>query len=192
MIRRLLIVAVLGVSLGAPLAAQNPAAVERGLLEKMKADHVPGVSIAIVDNYRVVGFPGYAMGAPLPTVPQVLDGAPPANTAAVRNDDVPGAHWVYSGGGITIAQLMATDVTGESFPALMRRLVLAPTGMTRSTHENPLPQARWTEAATGHEKPDTPVPGHFHVYPEMAAAGLWTTATRSASATAGATRGSSR
>jgi CubicO group peptidase (beta-lactamase class C family) len=124
----------------------------------------------------VHGFPGYAMGAPIPTVPQVLDGAPPANTAAVRNDDIPGAHWVYSGGGITIAQLMSTDVTGEPFPALMRRLVLEPLGMTRSTYENPLPAARWKEAASGHEKIDTPVPGRFHVYPEMAAAGLWTTA----------------
>ena len=47
--------------------------------------------------------------------------------------------------------------------------------MRRSTYENPLPPARWGEAATGHERIDTPVPGHFHVYPEMAAAGLWTT-----------------
>jgi CubicO group peptidase (beta-lactamase class C family) len=124
----------------------------------------------------VHGFPGYEMGKPLPTIPQILDGAPPANTAAVRNDTTPGALWRYSGGGITIAQLMATDVTHEPFPALMKRLVLAPAGMALSTYENPLPDARRHEAATGHEKTDTPVPGRFHVYPEMAAAGLWTTA----------------
>ena len=124
----------------------------------------------------VWGFPGYAMTAAVPTVPQVLDGAPPANTAAVRNDTTPGARWLYSGGGITIAQLMTTDVTGESFPALMRRLVLDRAGMKRSTYENPLPEARRAEAASGHERIDTPVPGRFHIYPEMAAAGLWTTA----------------
>lgn len=123
----------------------------------------------------VWGFPGYEIGKPVPTVPQVLDGVPPANTPAVRNDTMPGAFWRYSGGGITIAQLLATDVTHETFPALMQRLVLGPAGMTRSTYENPLPNARWSEAATGHEHVDTPVPGHFHVYPEMAAAGLWTT-----------------
>ena len=123
----------------------------------------------------VWGFPGYEIGKPVPTVPQVLDGAPPANTPAVRNDTMPGALWRYSGGGITIAQLLATDVTHETFPALMQRLVLGPAGMTRSTYENPLPNGRWSEAATGHEHVDTPVPGHFHVYPEMAAAGLWTT-----------------
>jgi len=124
----------------------------------------------------VWGFPGYVLGGPVPTVPQLLDGAPPANTPAVRNDTMPGAMWRYSGGGITIAQLVSTDITGEGFPALMRRLMLQPAGMTRSTYENPLPVARRGEAASGHEQIDTPVPGGFHVYPEMAAAGLWTTA----------------
>jgi CubicO group peptidase (beta-lactamase class C family) len=124
----------------------------------------------------VWGFAGYEMGAPIPTVTQVLDSLGPANSEAVRSDTTPGARWLYSGGGITIAQLVATDLAGEPFPPLMRRLVLGPAGMAHSTYENPLPPARWAEAATGHEKPDTPVPGHFHVYPEMAAAGLWTTA----------------
>jgi CubicO group peptidase (beta-lactamase class C family) len=124
----------------------------------------------------VHGFPGYEIGVPLPTIPQVLDGAPPAITPAVRNDTTPGVRYNYSGGGITIAQLLATDVTHEPFTALMKRLVLTPAGMSRSTYENPLPLARWTEAASGHERMDTPVPNRFHVYPEMAAAGLWTTA----------------
>ena len=124
----------------------------------------------------VWGFPGYDADKPVPTVPQLLDGASPANTPAVRNDTIPGARWLYSGGGYTVAQLAATDVTGEPFPALMKRLVLGPTGMSRSTYENPLPASRVGEAASGHEKPDTAVHGKWHVYPEMAAAGLWTTA----------------
>jgi CubicO group peptidase (beta-lactamase class C family) len=124
----------------------------------------------------VHGFPGYEMGSPLPTIAQVLDGAAPANTGPVRNDAIPGARWKYSGGGITVAQLLSTDVTHEAFPTLMQRLVLAPAGMSHSTYENPLPARRRSEAATGHERTDTPVPGRFHVYPEMAAAGLWTTA----------------
>ena len=124
----------------------------------------------------VWGFPGYASTAQVPTVPQVLDGTKPANTGAVRNDTTPGARWLYSGGGFTIAQLLASDVTGEPFAALMKRLVLDPSGMKRSTYENPLPVARHREAASGHERADTPVPGRFHTYPEMAAAGLWTTA----------------
>ena len=124
----------------------------------------------------VWGFPGYQVTGPIPTVPELLDGVKPANTAAVRNDTTPGAFWRYSGGGITIAQLMSTDVTGETFPALMQRLVLGPSGMRHSTYENPPPSDLARYAASGHERVDTPVPGRFHVYPEMAAAGLWTTA----------------
>ena len=87
----------------------------------------------------VWGFPGYEVTGPVPTVPELLDGVKPANTPAVRNDTTPGAFWRYSGGGITIAQLMSTDVTGETFPALMQRLVLKPAGMKHSTFENPPP-----------------------------------------------------
>jgi hypothetical protein len=51
----------------------------------------------------VHGFPGYAAGAAVPTVPQILDGTPPANTGPVRVDLVRD-RWRYSGGSYTIAQ----------------------------------------------------------------------------------------
>ena len=90
----------------------------------------------------VHGFPGYAAGEAVPTVPQVLDGAPPANTAPVRVDLVPGSRWRYSGGGYTIAQLAMSDTLGQAFPDLMRTLCLAPAGMSLSTYEQPLPASR--------------------------------------------------
>ena len=124
----------------------------------------------------VHGFPGYAPWEPVPTVPQVLDGAPPANTPAVRVDISPGSQVRYSGGGTTIVQLAMTDVSGESFPMLLRRLVLEPAGMEHSTYENPLPASRLDEAAAGYRQDGSPVPGKRHTYPEMQAAGLWTTA----------------
>jgi CubicO group peptidase (beta-lactamase class C family) len=109
----------------------------------------------------------------MPTVVDVLDGK--GNTAPVRNDTTPGARWLYSGGGYTVAQLLASDVTREPFADLMQRLVLSPAGMTHSTYANPLPPRYAQVAASGHERVDTPVPGRYHTYPEMAAAGLWTT-----------------
>jgi hypothetical protein len=39
----------------------------------------------------------------------------------------------------------------------------------------PLPEALWGGAASGHGKDGGVVSGRWHVYPEMAAAGLWTT-----------------
>jgi predicted transcriptional regulator YdeE len=69
------------------------------------------------------------------------------------------------------------DVTGKPFPALMRELVLDKIGMTDSSYEQPLPPARAAMTAGGGRPDGTPVHGKWHVYPEMAAAGLWTTPT---------------
>lgn len=125
----------------------------------------------------VHGFPGYAVGAPVPTLVQILNGEPPANTAPVRVDTIPGTKSIYSGGGVTIEQLLVMDVTGEPFPQFMRQTVLDKIGMKESTYEQPLPPARAALAATGTHADGTAVPGKWHIYPEMAAAGLWTTPT---------------
>ncbi|MEJ7813421.1 MAG: serine hydrolase domain-containing protein [Gemmatimonadaceae bacterium] len=123
----------------------------------------------------VHGFRGYAAGEPVPTVAQVLNGAPPANSASVRVDVVPGTMWRYAGGGYTLLQLLLTDVTGRPFPDLMREIVLEKVGMTSSSYEQPLPRARAARAASAHKGDGAAVPGKWHTYPEMAAAGLWTT-----------------
>jgi CubicO group peptidase (beta-lactamase class C family) len=123
----------------------------------------------------VHGFPGYAAGEPVPTLVQVLDGVKPANTAAIRVEAAPGSRWRYSGGGFTIMQQMLIDVTKEPFPQLMHDTVLTPIGMTHSTYEQPLPAEWKAKAATPYDGEDKPIPGGPHTYPEMAAAGLWTT-----------------
>jgi CubicO group peptidase (beta-lactamase class C family) len=125
----------------------------------------------------VHGFPGYAAGAPLPTTVQILDGTTPANSAAIRVDIVPGTLARYSGGGYVVAQQLLHDVTGAPLQKLMHDSVLAPLGMTRSTYDQPLPGTRLSEIALPHRADGDPVEGGPHTYPEMAAAGLWTTPT---------------
>jgi hypothetical protein len=93
----------------------------------------------------------------------------------VRVDIVPGSRHRYSGGGYTLAQLVVSDATGVPFPQLMRDSVLKPLGMTRSTYEQPLPAKRGMEVALPYRGDGKAVAGGPHVYPEMAAAGLWTT-----------------
>ena len=122
-------------------------------------------------------FPGYPVGQPLPTLPQILNGEKPANTAPVRVDFVPGTGWRYSGGATIIEQQLMIDVTGVPFPQLMSGLVFNPLGMNDSTYEQPLPSARAAAAASGTLASGQTVPGKWHVYPEMAAGGLWTTPT---------------
>src|SRR5437660_7563872 len=59
----------------------------------------------------------------------------------------------------------------------MRALVLDKIGMTDSSYEQPLPPARAAFTAGGAYGDGKLVHGKWHVYPEMAAAGLWTTPT---------------
>ena len=125
----------------------------------------------------VHGFPGYDVNALMPTLVQIFNGERPANTQPIRVDTVPGTKWRYSGGGVTIEQQLMTDVTGKAFPALMRELVLDKIGMNDSSYEQPLPAARAAMTAGGTYSDGKPVHGKWHIYPEMAAAGLWTTPT---------------
>jgi CubicO group peptidase (beta-lactamase class C family) len=124
----------------------------------------------------VHGFPGYAVSAGKPTLVQVLNGERPANTPAIRVDIPVGSKWRYSGGGYTVMQQLVQDVTGQPFPDYMRSAVLSKLGMTASTFEQPLPPPKRALAATGYYPGGRAVPEKWHVYPEMAAAGLWTTA----------------
>ena len=126
-------------------------------------------------GFTVHGFPGYAAGDPVPTLVQVLNGEKPANTAAIRLESVPGSKWNYSGGGYTVMQQLLIDVTGKPFPELLHDTVLAPIGMNHSTYQQPLPADLRNNAAAPYKIDGQAVPGGAHTYPEMAAAGLWTT-----------------
>jgi CubicO group peptidase (beta-lactamase class C family) len=124
----------------------------------------------------VHGFPGYAVNETVPSLIDILDGKKPANTPAIRVDIVPGTKERYSGGGYTIMQLLLSDVTGEPFPQLLKETVLDKIGMKHSTYQQPLPPDWAKSAASGYRSNGEPIKGKWHIYPEMAAAGLWTTA----------------
>ena len=123
----------------------------------------------------VHGFRGYSSDAPIPTLTQVLDGTPPANSPAIRVDTTPGTAWRYSGGGYVIVQQLLEDATGMPFAKLMRDTVLVPIGMTESAFDQPLPASRMPDVALPYRSSGRPVKGGPHVYPELAPAALWTT-----------------
>lgn len=123
----------------------------------------------------VHGFLGYTTKQKVPSLTEVLNGSPPANSASIRVDKIPGESFRYSGGGYCVLQQMMLDQTEDSFPQIMNKLVLARLGMKKSTYEQPLPADRLHEAAVGYLPSGKRVPGLRHTYPEMAAAGLWST-----------------
>lgn len=123
----------------------------------------------------VHGFRGYAEGEPVPTVVQILNGQPPANSAAIKTDILPGSRWRYSGGGYTVMQQLVIDVTQKPFAQFMKETVLDKLDMKHSTYEQPLTDKLRATAAVGHNRRGEPIKGKYHTYPELAAAGLWTT-----------------
>jgi CubicO group peptidase (beta-lactamase class C family) len=123
----------------------------------------------------VSGFPGYAYTDQIPTPVQVLNGEKPANTSPVRIDMIPGSQWRYSGGGFVVVQLLLADVSSKPFQEYMKTSVLDPLGMTNSMFEQPLPRDKMIQAASAHQIGGEVVKGMWNIYPELAAAGLWTT-----------------
>jgi CubicO group peptidase (beta-lactamase class C family) len=141
--------------------AKASAVTLRGLLS-----HSAGLSVH--------GFGGYAAGEAVPSLQQLLAGAKPANSEPVRPVQAPGP-FRYSGGGVSVAQLALQDATGRPFADLVEQQLFRPLGMTSSSFVQPLAPARTVRAAVGHDGKGKPIPGRWHVYPEQAAAGLWTT-----------------
>jgi CubicO group peptidase (beta-lactamase class C family) len=123
------------------------------------------------------GFPGYAPGAPLPTAVQILNGEKPSNLGPVKFARPPYQGYKYSGGGIEIMQVALTDLLQQPFAEMMQNTILGPLGMSNSTYQQPLPEAWTGRAAHAYDNEGKAMDAPWHVYPEQAAAGLWTTPT---------------
>src|SRR5689334_20569375 len=124
-------------------------------------------------GFTVSGFLGYPAGQPLPSLVQILNGEPPANSPPIRVDIIPGTRFRYSGGGYVVLQQLLMDVSQTSFEKLMQP-ILRTAGMRHSSFTAP-PANR--NVASGHLPNGKQIDGGWYRYPELAAAGLWTTPT---------------
>jgi CubicO group peptidase (beta-lactamase class C family) len=130
---------------------------------------------------NVPGYPGYAQtctsatNCEVPTLLKILEGCP--GSPAVTIDATPGTAWVYSGGGYEIAESLIGDVMDTAYGDFVQAKVLAPLNMTSSTWGVPMPSSFQSQAAYAYVKPETPVSTQWNAYPQLAAAGLWTTPT---------------
>ncbi|MBL1222549.1 serine hydrolase [Chryseobacterium sp. L7] len=127
-------------------------------------------------GFTVSGFPGYEAGKPVPALVQVLNGQSPSNTPEVTVNKLPGTPFRYAGGGYCVLQQMLIDLEGKDFTTIMKEKVLMPLNMKNSTFSQPPSEAYSQFAATAYNQEGTKVSGKYHIYPEQAAAGLWTTA----------------
>jgi CubicO group peptidase (beta-lactamase class C family) len=135
----------------------------------------PRMLLSHTGGTTVNGFKGYHPDSPIPTAPQVLGGKTPANSAPVVVDVEPFTLSRYSGGGFTILQLVLEDALGKPFPAILAENVLGPIGMNNSGYDQPPSGDRSSRTARAHSNQGEAMDARWHVYPELAAAGLWTT-----------------
>ena len=127
--------------------------------------HTGGINIS--------GFNGYTKTDSLPTIAQILNGEKPANSDAVKSIFEPNLKYKYSGGGTTITQLIIEDVSGKDYADFMESKILKPIGMQNSFYTNTSSKNKLKLLATGYNG-DKEVNMKYHIYPEKAAAGLWT------------------
>ena len=123
------------------------------------------------------GFPGYDPEQLLPTIVQILEGHELSNVGRVFMEREPMTFYEYSGGGVTVMELALSDVRSRPFVDLMQDGVLTPIGMTRSSYAQPISLEHNKNAARAHDNNGESRGPKWHVYPEHAAAGLWTTPT---------------
>ena len=119
---------------------------------------------------------GFTPTQPLPNIVEILSGAKISETRPVIVNSEPNKEFRYSGGGSMIAQLALMDVSKQSFSALTQQILFDKLGMKNSTFEQPLPakfikQSSWAYSDASWFK------GMPYVYPQQAAAGLYTTPT---------------
>ncbi|MEM1107583.1 MAG: serine hydrolase domain-containing protein [Planctomycetota bacterium] len=126
----------------------------------------------------VQAFADYQPGEELPTTVEILEGRGPAKNKRVRVNRPIGRRMKYSGGGVTVTQLVVEDVTGRRYAEAAAARLFEPLGMTRSSFENPLP-ASHGNIAKAHDVQGRPraLPRGYEAMPEAASSGLWTTPT---------------
>lgn len=127
-------------------------------------------------GYNVHGFPGYPAAHEPLTLEDVLSGK--SNTPRVRRIRPYGKQYMYSGGGITLAELAFTRITDMTLRDAFQKEVAEPLGLVRTGYFQPLDEDKLANAAFGGRLAQKEDLAHgYHYYPEHAAAGLWTTPT---------------
>ena len=127
-------------------------------------------------GYNLHGFPGYRADHEPFSLEDVLNGK--GITPKLRRIRPYGRQHMYSGGGITLAELAFTRITGTTLREAFQREVAEPLELKRTGFFQPLDEELVANAAFGGRLAQQEDPVHgYHYYPEHAAAGLWTTPT---------------
>ena len=129
--------------------------------------HTAGISVH--------GYRGYLREDEIPTINEMLDGRLPANNDPIKPILKPNQKLQYSGGGTLITRKIIEDNINSDYRKLVSSSILQPLHMRRSTFYAPF-ETQEKNFASAHNKDGKEIQGKYHVYPEYAPDGLWTTA----------------
>jgi len=144
---------------------------EKGLIITYKdlLSHTAGLNIH--------GFSGYLQNQEIPTLLQMLHGERPSNSLKLELIHLPSTKFSYSGGGYMLAQYLLEQETNKSYSEWANELVFTPLKMKNSLLAFSIDQIDRSKIAQAWSEHDTPIDNGFIFYPELAAAGLWSTPT---------------
>jgi CubicO group peptidase (beta-lactamase class C family) len=131
----------------------------------------------MTSGLSVSGFPGHAQGTKLPSLKEVLDGRPPANTLPIRVFYKPGTQYFYSGGAFQVLEQLIEDSTKQPFQSWMENEILKPLNMVNSIFQYPLSKKFTTVAVPGFLNDGTRIKGGWNNYAIAGAGGAWSTPT---------------
>ena len=131
-------------------------------------------SAGFTDDY---GFGGYSVTDSIPPLINIINAQSPANNSkALIVNYVPGTLMRYSGGGYLVIQQLIEDITGMSFTNYVEKEIFKPLNLQSSTYNYFPDRIKGIKIARGHdENGKIDAKEKYHVYPESAAAGFWST-----------------
>lgn len=133
--------------------------------------------LTMTSGLSVSGFPGHEQDQPLPTLKEILEGKPRANTAPIRVFYSPGTKYYYSGGAFQVLQQLVEDTTQQPFSTWMNKEVLQPLEMQHSIFQYPLNTTLRAQAIPGFNYAGTMIKKGWNNYAVAGAGGLWSTPT---------------
>ncbi|WP_437396945.1 serine hydrolase domain-containing protein [Flagellimonas lutimaris] len=137
----------------------------------------PGRIMSHTSGLSTSGFQGYKKNDSIPSLIDILQGSKITNSEPVRVVQKPGESELYSGGGMEVLQMLLEDVSQKEFSLLLDNLILKPVKMNNSSFVYPLPKKLDNLTANGYDENGEVIDGGYHIYPEKAAAGLWSNPT---------------
>jgi CubicO group peptidase (beta-lactamase class C family) len=123
------------------------------------------------------GGEDYERDEKIPTLKQIFEGKKPARANPLHSESAPGLQFRYSNDGVAITQLIISDITKKPYEVYMAEAVLNPLGMNNSTFAQPPSKDLESKLATGYLENGQEVKGKYHIIPQQAAGGLWSTPT---------------